>query len=669
MANGVGGREVGRISIRVVPDTSKFRRRLRESLSEIEKREEATIQVGLDPSGAKAHFRELMASLKATAARGVQVSVDIDRHRMANLASGIAGALSNIGQDAGKAFSSGLSAGMNTAGGAGKSGLAGVAGMGALVAAIAALIAPAIAVVSTALVSLPGLITAAVVPIGALALGMDGLKKAAAQLAEPLAKLKEVMAKKTEDVFTPILAKLKDVFPTLSAQLPKVTQGLGNMASSVVNTVTSAQGLDRIRFIIGDISQAMTNAAPGIGAFTSGMTGLATAFASKLPAIGTWLSKIGTQFDQWVTKVTSNGQLSAAFDNLGAAIQPVVGLIGDLVAKGIEWMSDPKFGQALVTTFNDIRDAINATMAVLGPMFQILSATLTTILAPLRLFTGEFEKLPLLLQVPVKLIGTLVSSITGLFSGIDWGAMWTGLTTAASAAWEAVKATASEAWNSLISGVSGAMSSMVSAVTEGVTNVVAKIGELGGKVVAAASNFGSLLVDAGRNIVQGLINGISSMVGSVISTVTGIASQVAGAFKGALGIHSPSKVFTEFGVNISEGLANGIRDSMPVVKQSGEDLADGVKTGFNNEIDPNKYVQGSVGMMQNFVTATADQAMSDLGISGSGALPTIAKDMANWGVSKATNVTYNVSGVDEAMALERNRINKEALRHGLPRVG
>jgi hypothetical protein len=62
-----GGQEVGRISIRVMPDTTKFRQDLKKKLEAIEKSIKATIpvDVDLDAAGAKAHMRELMADLKA----------------------------------------------------------------------------------------------------------------------------------------------------------------------------------------------------------------------------------------------------------------------------------------------------------------------------------------------------------------------------------------------------------------------------------------------------------------------------------------------------------------------------------------------------------------------------------------------------------------------------
>lgn len=66
------------------------------------------------------------------------------------------------------------------------------------------------------------------------------------------------------------------------------------------------------------------------------------------------------------------------------------------------------------------------------------------------------------------------------------------------------------------------------------------------------------LYNIGRDIVQGLWNGLKSIWESVSAwfndTFGGIIDTVAGIF----GIHSPSRVFREFGVNIGEGFVEGL---------------------------------------------------------------------------------------------------------------
>ncbi|KFX81278.1 tail protein, partial [Ralstonia solanacearum] len=58
----------------------------------------------------------------------------------------------------------------------------------------------------------------------------------------------------------------------------------------------------------------------------------------------------------------------------------------------------------------------------------------------------------------------------------------------------------------------------------------------------------------GANIVQGLANGIRSAIGWVTDAVASVASGAIAAFKGLLGIHSPSRVFAELGGFTMAGL-------------------------------------------------------------------------------------------------------------------
>ncbi len=62
----------------------------------------------------------------------------------------------------------------------------------------------------------------------------------------------------------------------------------------------------------------------------------------------------------------------------------------------------------------------------------------------------------------------------------------------------------------------------------------------------------------GENIVTGLLNGITGMWDTLVSTVKGKVNGMVSTVKNVLGIHSPSKVFTEIGENVTQGLVNGI---------------------------------------------------------------------------------------------------------------
>lgn len=77
----------------------------------------------------------------------------------------------------------------------------------------------------------------------------------------------------------------------------------------------------------------------------------------------------------------------------------------------------------------------------------------------------------------------------------------------------------------------------------------------------------------GENIVTGLLNGITGMWDTLVSTVKGKVNGMVSAVKNVLGIHSPSKVFTEIGENVTQGLVNGINTGAPAAQEAIQNIA------------------------------------------------------------------------------------------------
>lgn len=76
--------------------------------------------------------------------------------------------------------------------------------------------------------------------------------------------------------------------------------------------------------------------------------------------------------------------------------------------------------------------------------------------------------------------------------------------------------------------------------------------------------------DLGKSIVNGLVAGIKSI--PIVKVITELGDQIKTGFKASLGIHSPSKVFAEFGRQTTEGYAKGV--------DSGSDNAQGAVTAM-----------------------------------------------------------------------------------------
>lgn len=77
----------------------------------------------------------------------------------------------------------------------------------------------------------------------------------------------------------------------------------------------------------------------------------------------------------------------------------------------------------------------------------------------------------------------------------------------------------------------------------------------------------------GENIVTGLLNGITGMWDTLVSTVKGKVNGMVSTVKNVLGIHSPSKAFTEIGENATQGLVNGINTGAPAAEQAIQNIA------------------------------------------------------------------------------------------------
>lgn len=62
----------------------------------------------------------------------------------------------------------------------------------------------------------------------------------------------------------------------------------------------------------------------------------------------------------------------------------------------------------------------------------------------------------------------------------------------------------------------------------------------------------------GGDIINGLIDGIVGRAKKAVDSVKEVGKKIASGFKSFFGINSPSKLFAEYGVNITQGLAGGI---------------------------------------------------------------------------------------------------------------
>ncbi|HEX7856021.1 MAG TPA: phage tail tape measure protein [Sphingobium sp.] len=255
---------------------------------------------------------------------------------------------------------------------------------------------------------------------------------------------------------------------------------------------------------------------------------------------GEFLNRIATT--QGATDLALNG-LSALNITLGTALLPTIQEISGKVLEASKsvrgWAQEhPQLTKAIMMFL-----AVGSGLLILLGGMALAFAALTMAAAPLGI-----ALLPLLLIVAA--VAAVAAAAYMIYA--NWGAIsawFAGL-------WETIK---------------GIFSTAINALVQAFLNFT-PLGLLIQALSPAIAYLRSLnLMEIGRNLIQGLINGISSMLGALKSTIVNAASAASNWFKQKLGIHSPSRVFAQFGGFMMEGLEGGIAagQSAPIQRVTG----------------------------------------------------------------------------------------------------
>lgn len=150
-------------------------------------------------------------------------------------------------------------------------------------------------------------------------------------------------------------------------------------------------------------------------------------------------------------------------------------------------------------------------------------------------FQTAWESLPGFVQHPIQALDQASAGLKQWFVGVGewWNQKWSGFKTN----WD-------KSWNSLVDTI---------------------------------KNLPQKFLDYGKNIVEGLIKGINNGIETAKKTVGGLAKAIIDKFTTETDIHSPSKLFEQFGVYIDQGLANGIAAAVPYVTAAMQGVVNAVQ--------------------------------------------------------------------------------------------
>lgn len=138
-------------------------------------------------------------------------------------------------------------------------------------------------------------------------------------------------------------------------------------------------------------------------------------------------------------------------------------------------------------------------------------------------------------------------------------------------------------WHGIVSFFTVTIPKIGSSIKNGFVTAVKNVGNAMKSMKTAVVKKFSEIVDAAKALPGKIGNGIASMAKKATDGIASVAHKLVKKFKSILGIHSPSRVFTEMGGHIVQGLINGL--SAGNLKQFGEsvlkDFGGGAIKGWN----------------------------------------------------------------------------------------
>ena len=617
---GPGGQEVGRVSVRVVPDTSRFHKELRAQLERAD--DEIHVKVRADTALAAADI----ASFRRRMERDhIDLKVDVNK--------GMLGRLRNSLSGFGGSALSGVSSLNNSLRGL-LPVMAKVIGISALIGAAITAIGAAAMIAAGAITAgiggLPVVLSAAVGPIGAVLAGMDGIKEAAKTLAPEFEALKASVSATFQQGLLPVFNQLRGLFPTIQAGLSGIASDLSAFAGSIVDVVTSEEGIRNIERAFSGISMAIGAATPGIQALVREMLNIA-GMETLYRVLGDTINMVAEGVAGFLKNIRESGALANGLISLMHVFQGIGTILDQIARSALDFFNSSaaglgqflsSFGEAfgridwqglgshLGTVFTTLADGIRN---IPQEAFLFLEETFIGFGEAVKSFveSGGLQLLMFLLGATVVSALGLINTITGIMNAITWlGNQITAFNNWWREAWgsiedavfqfgESVRSFLSNLWNSIVNTVTTKINEVVNfirsgferanqaitnawnvanqAIASGVNRAVAFVRTLPGRIVSALGNLGRLLWNSGVALIQGFIGGIRSMISSAVSAARSVVSSVRSFFPFSPAKEGPfsGRGYTSYsGKALVEDWAKGIEGATPKAVRAVEGLMD-----------------------------------------------------------------------------------------------
>jgi phage-related protein len=181
-------------------------------------------------------------------------------------------------------------------------------------------------------VAAPALLAGLAAPLGAVMLGMDGIKRAAQAVKPALTDLKKAVSESFEQSLRPAMQGIAAIIPKLTTGFKSIASALGGTATQMVAIINTGPGIQTLQGFLDGVSRAIQALQPGLVAGTQAFMRLVGAVTPALADIG---SAIGSLASEWAGAINRMADLGILKDAIGS-IAPIVRSLGQVFGQLIE---------------------------------------------------------------------------------------------------------------------------------------------------------------------------------------------------------------------------------------------------------------------------------------------------------------------------------------------
>lgn len=417
-----------------------------------------------------------------------------------------------------------------------------------------------------------------------------------------------IESRKNQALMDETLAKLGETVASIKNKLTaQFIPAISKVASSFSDMISGVKGADKeFSEAIGELVDAAVDKLPdflsfGANILTSLLSGIIQSIPTLVAQIPTVVMSIIDALSQMLPQLAESGKemLSMLADGLKNGIPLMLEALPDVIMSFLDYITENlpdilDMGVELITSLaQGILDGIPKFLEKLPELItsfvDFITENLPKIIEygvqiAINLATGIIQAIPEIVNRLPEIIAAIARGIVNLSASIiEIGGSIVGY---------------------MVQGIKNLFQSFIDIgkniigwIEEGIVNLTETVAGWGKKIVDwLLSGIGGMwdtLVGIGKNIVGGIWEGIKSAWSAFTGWIMDGVDFIVGGVQGALGIHSPSRVFADIGKNMALGLGEG----------------------WNKEIGS---IQKSITKDMDFGTASIDFASSGLGVSSSG---------------------------------------------------